>query len=452
MVKRSEHPDSISGAEEPACLPRVTIEPKWAHWASALQSEHETRQEPTMRSEMGFDPDRPVVMSGHQPIVFHCGILAKLIALDEAAKRTNAQAVWIVPDQDAVDPGKIRLPLGSRESLRSQQVDLLPEDSIRSGVSLCSIPAMEIEPTNQTRLEPITQWLDQYATMETLAQQFAYATIEYACELLGIEVPRLIFASELVETQLFASWVDSMRQDPRLCAQAYNTAVEKYPDANVRALMIEDDRIELPLWGCRAGQERVAIDSINIDQFDQCELKPRGLMMSAIARAHLSDLFIHGVGGYSYDRISEAWIEDWIGIELKPMAMVTATHRLDLGFDEDEMVDPSSALWNRHHARHHPAMIGETGLQRQRDELVNQIERFDRKDPARQALYRNLQGLLDEYRQAHAEEIACFEIKADKAIELAEQYRLARDRTWAFVLFDADQLHLLDHATRRRLS
>ncbi len=390
-------------------------------------------------------------MSGHQPIVFHNGILAKLIALDEAAKRTNAQAVWIVPDQDVVDPGAIRVPIGSGATLQAQTIELLPSEALTWGASAGSIGSVPIAEPEHESLKALAQWLDQYAAIGSLAQQFGYATIEYACDRLGIDTPRLLFASELFQAQPIAAIIDTMRQDPALCAQSYNKAVAEHPDAGVRALVIEDDRIELPMWGCRPNQARVGIDSTNINDFARSELMPKGVLMSAIARAHLADLFIHGLGGWVYDRIGEDWFADWLGIELAPMAMVSATHRLDLGFSPDETLEVADARWQLHHARHTPAMIGDMKTQARKDELVAQIHQLAPKDPHRVVLYRQLQSVLDDFRHRHADELAGFAARAKRAQDLAHQHELARDRTWSFVFFDQDALAQLDRATRQAM-
>lgn|GEM_PF-1343966 len=461
-MEQASQTESCPLSEEPECSstgkhshsnatpgsPSVTLVPDWTDWKSALEEKHES----PARAEIGLDVDRPIVMSGHQPIVFHCGILSKLIALDESAKQMNAQAVWIVPDQDAVDPGIVRVPVGNRETLRTQLVELLPEHSVHQGVSVGSMSAMEIVSPDHESLKPLAQWLDQYAMMETLAEQFGYATIEHACELLGIDAPRLIFASVLFGSDALYSIVESMRNDPMSCALSYNAAVARHPEAAVRPLTLDGDQIELPLWGCRKNEARVAIHSKNIDQFTREEIVPRGLMMSAIARAHLADLFIHGSGGYIYDRVSEEWMRDWLNIELRPMAMATATHRLDLGFSKDESFDPATSLWRKHHAQHHPKLVGDQISQQLRDRVVKQIQSLKRKDPQRLTLYRDLQSLLITYRLNHESELAEFESQALSAINLKDQYRIANDRTWAYVFFNNDELSSLDRATRALMS
>ncbi|MEK7756075.1 MAG: hypothetical protein AAB385_02570, partial [Planctomycetota bacterium] len=59
-------------------------------------------------------------------------------------------------------------------------------------------------------------------------------------------------------------------------------------------------------------------------------LRPRALTLTIWARLFLADLFIHGIGGAKYDRISDAIIADYFGLEAPEMACVSATLLLDL--------------------------------------------------------------------------------------------------------------------------
>ena len=431
-----------SADDDPACCriePSVEFKPNWTQWQTALSMQRES----TARVQLGLATDRPIVMSGHQPIVFHNGILSKLIALDIASRRTGAQGVWIVPDQDAIDPGQVRLPMGRGESLSAQIVELLAPGSVREGVAVGSINAQHIEPAAHALLEELVERLNQYASMDSLASQFACATIELACDRLGIEMPAIIFASQLSHTDAMSMLINDMRSDPHGCAVAYNNAVQLHPQARVRELSMDNDRIELPLWAMRDGSARVAIDSKNIDQFSTNELSPRGLLMSAFARLHLSDLFIHGSGGWIYDRISELWMKSWKNQELAPMAMVSATQRLDLGFDTTDLVDPKDAMWEAHHVRHTPALAGDVQMQQRKDELVDQIEQRKAAGDDPYPLYRELQSLLIEYRTSHQSQIREYSARITRAKALSKQMALANDRTWPFVLFDQTALAAL---------
>lgn len=431
---------------EPECTPirpiDVTIEPAWAEWESAL-AEH--NPDPARR-QLGIPNDRPVVFSGHQPVVFHPGILAKLIAQHEAARRTGAARVWIVADQDPVDLETVRVPVGRGEHLTSQTIQLLEAGSTPPGVPSASLPTMHIKDTDDDRLEALVSHLRDCAHEPSLARQFASATIRLACDRLGIEMPQLIYASDLFRSDQMFSIAQRTIDDPESCARAYNTAVRAHPGARVRPLTIEDDRIELPLWGLRENRPRVPVDTDNIDDFGQGSLIPRGLLMSLLVRAHLGELFIHGTGGWAYDRVTHDWAKAWLGIELAPMALTTATQHLELGFSDDEAIDLDHAAWRLHHARHTPGMLGDHDRQAHKDELVEQIRvaKAEGSDPSK--AFGELQRLLDAYRADHAQGLERLGEQVRRAQRMRDQIELANDRTWPFVLFSEEQLGELKRA------
>lgn len=433
---------------EPECTStrpiEVTIEPACAQWESAL-SKH--NPDPARR-QLGIPNDRPVVFSGHQPIVFHPGILAKLIAQHEAATRTGAARVWIVADQDPVDLETVRVPVGRGKELKAQSVELLEPGSTPPGVPSASLPAMYIKDTDDERLGDLVSYLRGCAHESSLARQFATATIGLACDRLGIEMPRLLYASELFSLRSDALWqyTHEMNVEPHRCVEAYNKAVASHPDARVRPLQIEGDRVELPLWGLRENRARVPVDTNTIGDFGPGSLAPRGLLMSLLVRAHLGELFIHGTGGWAYDRITQDWARDWLGIELAPMALATATQRLDLGFDLSETMGLDDASWALHHARHTPSMVGDAQAQREKDELVEQIAAMKEAGENPDPVYQRLIRLLEAYREAHQSELQSFQTRVEHARANRKQIELANDRTWPFVLFGDEQLGALKRA------
>ena len=53
---------------------------------------------------------QPIVMSGHQPELYHAGVWYKNFVLSELAKRTNAVAINLVVDSDLSNRHSIRFP------------------------------------------------------------------------------------------------------------------------------------------------------------------------------------------------------------------------------------------------------------------------------------------------------------------------------------------------------
>lgn len=434
--------------------PQVTIMPEWPRWERALSVTHES----PARAELGLDTAHPIVFSGHQPIVFHNGILAKFIAQHRAAQVCGAARVWIVADQDVVNPAQMRVPKGIGAALHSETIDLISPEGIPDGVPSASIPARMIYSQRDERIKDFVVQISaaQYRTPyedhkslhddRSIAEQFANATINNACQRLRVSIPKLIFASELFTSDTLWGLVEQIIADPYACVKAYNAAVARYPEARVRPLEIGDMRIELPLWGLRTMQARVAITTENFHEFSREELAPRGLFMSLLVRAHLGELFIHGTGGWEYDKITQDWARDWLGIELSPMAMATATQRLDLGFEPEQIIDPARAIWEAHHARHNPSAVGDHEMQRKKEMCLKHIAEMQKHGEDPTAMYFKMHALLEEYRAFYAEKLAGFDERVRVARSMQRQLELAGDRTWPFVLFSDEQLAALRDA------
>ncbi len=437
--------------------PQVTILPEWTQWKDALRN----RRENAARAELGLDTEYPIVFSGHQPIVFHNGILAKFIAQHRAAQVAGAARVWIVADQDVVNPAQIRVPKGIGAALHSEIIDLIPPEDFPEGVPSASIPARFIYDTD-TAFDGLSEFAHELnhhlgepsiagpgkvvSTDFSIAKQFAETTNHYACSHLRVSIPKLIYASELFTSDTLWGVVERMIADPHACVEAYNGAVGRYPEARVRPLEIGDARVELPLWGLRTMQPRVAITTDNFHEFSREELAPRGLFMSLLVRAHLGELFIHGTGGWEYDRITQDWARDWLSIELAPMALTTATQRLDLGFEPEQIIDPARAIWEAHHARHNPSAVGDHETQRKKDMCLRQIVEMQKHGEDPSAMYFKMHALLEEYRAFYAEKLAGLDERVRVARSMQRQLELAADRTWPFVLFSDEQLAALRDA------
>lgn len=433
MHTMTQNPTSTSAAIE------IDLRPSPEDWSHALASHTPN----PARTELGLPNDQPIVFSGHQPIVFHNGILAKLIAQHVIATKCNAHPVWIVADQDEAALESVRVPTGSNETLRASLIQILPPGSIPPGVPPASLPAMDPLETDDERLNELAEYLRGYAYESTLARQFASATIQLACDRLSIPSPTIIYTSELNRSATITNLIQETITDARSCVGSYNNAVAQHPGAGVRPLRIDDDEIELPLWGMRQSAPRIPITTKNAARFTQQELVPRGLFMSAIARTRLGELFIHGTGGWAYDLITQDWMSSWENRHTNPMALATATLRLPLGIDNHNATNLKDAHWRFHHARHHPAFVGDTDTQRTRDELVSQINTAQAANENPDPIYQQLVRVLEDHRVRNADALNALESQIEHARTHEKQIALANDRTWAFPLFHDDALHAL---------
>ncbi len=429
--------------------PTITLRPDPAQWRRALGAPRHAHA--TDRRAVGLPVDRPVVMSGHQPTLWHAGILAKLLAACELARAADAHAAWIVPDMDEADPTTARLPQGRGDRLQERGVRVLTGDPPGPGVPAGALPPREPAPADAD-LRGLADALAAFRSEPSLAMQAGRAVVRLACERFGLPEPTVLSASELCRTGAWTRFVEAIEADPRACVEAYNAAARAHPDAEVRALTVEKGRVELPLWRVRPGLARLPVFSDHLDAIPRDELRPRALAMTAVVRAALADLFIHGLGGERYDRVTEAWLAGWTGApawRLCPTGVATADARPDLGVDPDALPDPARARWLAHHARHAPALLGDDDAARAKADLLARIQTLKSEglDPA--AAFAELQALLRTVRDRHADRLAALDAEADRAAGFRALRDLAADRTWPWPTLPAASLDDL-HAQIRR--
>jgi hypothetical protein len=385
-------------------------------------------------------------MSGHQPTRWHAGILAKLLAAGELARATGAHHAWIVPDMDEVDPTTTRVPQGRGAGTTTRLVRILTGDPPGAGIPAGSVPPRDPTPTDPD-LPGLADALARFRNEPSMAMQVGRAVVAMAVARFGLPEPTVFAASDLLRTQAWADLINALSANPAGAVGAYNAAALDHPDADIRPLTIEKSRVELPLWRVRPGLPRMAVFSDQLSTIPPEQLRPRALAMTAIVRAALADLFIHGTGGERYDLVTDQWFAHWPAAPawtLAPTAMATADAYPDLGIDPADLPDPARARWLAHHARHDPKLLGDDAAARTKRDIVALIRSMkeSNEDPA--PAFAELQKHLRSTRDRYAARIADLDAHADRAVALRAVRDMATDRTWPWpVLSDTtlDDLH-----------
>ncbi len=281
----------------------------------------------------------------------------------------------------------------------------------------------------------------------SLAEQYATAAADVITQATGGRPPAMVFASAVGGTDLFGGLVERMLADPAACAEAYNRAVGGRPEAQLRPLEVDRarDRIELPLWRISRGSPRRAVFAGDAAARADGALAPRALLLTGLMRLAGCDLFIHGTGGGLYDQVTEAWLSDWLGqAELAPSVVVSATRYLPLSREPAPApAELEEALWEKHAARHDPAMVGEAESAARKREMVTTIAQLPTGDPRRASVYREMHGLLERVRRQRREAIARLDARAASLRERLRDGDILLDRTWSFGLFPEESLRAL---------
>lgn len=336
------------------------------------------------RRQLGLADGRPVIMSGHQPALWHMGIAAKWLALACAGRALSATTAWLVVDHDPADFASLHLPVasaakGAGEVAQLSTInigDAAAAASQRAGVPPCLAPAFSAstlpEKVRQAltasgntqmavQLDALAATLTDHqrgpasahtaALPNTAAQQIAAAAAAIISQNVPASAPqRTLFSSTLCQTDLFAATVARMSASPQAaieCISAYNEAAAAVPHAHIAPLIcdVAKARFELPLWQLVAAtglRKRVFLHTLG--KAGPTALAPRALLQTGLLRWMACDLFIHGLGGGAtapaaaeqdnqsehadaggYDQIAERWFAAWLGVKICPSVVVTAT-------------------------------------------------------------------------------------------------------------------------------
>lgn len=401
------------------------------------------------REQMGLNGDEAVVLSGHQAGLWHAGIAAKYMAL-HAASCLGAVA-WVIADLDDNRPTLLRIASQDRRGVwRGEWIELAEGDTGHPDAACVSRRpvAVRSDVPEQARLAAMAMQ-EARAGASDLAGQ-AHRAVEIVLERAGVpRVERVIRASATAQTDFFHAVVDRMIADPRRCVELYNAAVASHPDAGVRALVcrVESGRYELPLWRIGANQPRMPV-MVDGGEVPREGLVPRGLLMTGMLRAAGCELFIHGTGGGAYDRVTEQWFRSWLGLELSPAAVVSATRLLNLGVEPVEARALERAIAQAHRARHDPGLLGDDAARRAKQALLERIDHLPRRSHERARLFWEMHAKLREVVDEHSEQIAALDARAERMREQFASNEAVRDRTWSIALHDPQTLHDLYEQVR----
>lgn len=324
---------------------------------------------------------QPLIVSGHQPELFHPGVWFKNFTLDRLAKAVDGIGVHLLIDSDLCRAVSLSTPTGSTESPRVESIaydkrtDALPFEErgivdpslfVSFGQRVAVALDGWIERPLAVDLTP--EFVKAARETERLAHTLSRGRrlVEQRHGSTTLEVP----LSQLCDSIPFHRFVGVLLSDLDRLQQSYNKALAAYRVAHrlrslaqpLPDLAIEDGWNEVPLWvwttedpvrrplfarhadGCleltnRAGErweihrpddpaEWAGLRSQGV------KLRSRALVTTLYARLALGDLFLHGIGGAKYDEVTDAFSHRLLGITPPPHATLTATLRLPVARPE----------------------------------------------------------------------------------------------------------------------
>ena len=413
-----------------------------------------------LRAELGL-PQGVVTGAGHQPVVWHAGLLAKFIAASadaSALASTAGRGVWLhfISDQDIVEPSRIELPVREvhgmirRSSLQCSSAwartnarrasawypPFMPSPS----AAVCASDAAIIA------RDAFLQQLDANRSEASAALQFAKSV--GACARPWTGQPALVIGSTAL-LHAAAPLVEQILRDPERSAVAFNEALHHDPHA-ARPLRVAGDRSEVPLWRIAedGSRERVSAEAARSAMQGGEQLLPRAFLASGLLRI-CCDCFYHGTGGARYERVGEEWWRRFFGIDLPPFGVATATvlpppAALGIGGAPAPLRMSHRRLWWNPHL-----LSGDRAPHEAHAALVTRIAQAPRRSTERASHYAALHAWISHERIAGKAQFD--QMLQEETAHRAEraQSSLAHDRTWPFLLLDPASVDALAAAITR---
>ena len=437
-------------------------------------------------------PDRPLVLMGHQPVFFHPGVWVKYFLLSKLCGLNGALGLHCIVDSDATGPISAAIPTaggapGDTAHLgrASRTLVALPEDVPLESAAVPS-PEAWAEFAGGVRADLGTlgmpDLLDRFAAFAAAEPAVRRAAATLAAYLDGLRrayearagEPRYaeVGVSALAATPEFQAFALHLIQDPPGLRTAYNDGLDEYRRAHrVRSaanpfpnLIEAGGMTETPFWILRGGRRadlfaaredgRLVLGSaagrlatvpagragVEALAASGIALRPKAITLTMFARLCLGDLFIHGVGGGRYDRVTDPLAQRLFGVRPAPYAVATATLHLPLGGR-----DPGAGrhalerrlMDLRHNPDRHLAAAGESErrLVDEKWRVIREVEamRPGRERRAATRRIREINGLLAE---TLAPEIARIEARLRALDTQPPAEDVVEFRGYPYVLFD----------------
>jgi hypothetical protein len=343
------------------------------------------------------EDDRPLIVSGHQPELFHPGVWIKSFASAIAARSVGGKSLHVRIDNDTLKASAIRVPAGGPELFIlghvpfdrwESEIPYEDRDVVDEAI-FADFP--ERVRTTLSKL-PFTPMVDRYwqevlrAGRETKNVGLRFARGRSAIEREMGFCSGEISLSELCRSRAFACLVAQLTGDALAFRDVYNGVLADYRtkhgvrSRNHPASDLEQvgERIETPFWiwhthlphrramwierrgdwiDLRAGHDVLVttlpaspagivegIDSLLRSPPPCWKIRPRALMTTLFLRLFLADLFVHGLGGGKYEEATDGIIRRYLGVQPPTFAVMTATLLLPAGHSTQGM---RSADWRR---------------------------------------------------------------------------------------------------------
>ena len=400
------------------------------------------------------------VATGHQPIFWHGGILAKAMCAATLSRAAGCGWMHLIADHDAVDPCAVPYPARrDPDAVRHAIAHFCAP--IAAGTGASRVEASAVRTADQACTAPaastaVAERLGRISAALSAADASlgaAWRTVDANFALLSamgvLDRPaHTVRASALLHTSLGRVCVERIAADPEACARAFNDALVHAPRAASR-LRVDGDASDVPLWETDAHGVRMRISGQRLRALlrdgalersaGSGALLPRAFLATGIIRA-LGIRFVHGTGGEAYERAGDIWWRTALGRTLPPFSVATA----DLRFRPESLglgaraTAPPALSWRD--AWVDPARLDGVARDPVRAQALAAIASMPRKSAQRRRAFEAMRDRVQMLRVQRRAELDALASEDAARRSTRASLDAATDRTYPAVLHDADAL------------
>jgi hypothetical protein len=426
-----------------------------------------------------------LLMAGHQPELFHPGVWVKNFALHGLARAHGAISINLIVDNDTAKSAAVSVPLRSAEPppvrVKPVPFDRWPgeipyeEWAVSDEDVFTNFPDAVAPVMQEWGIQPLLPrlWAEALRRSsrtplvgERLAAGRRAVERSWGCH--NLELP----VSRLCDTPIFHAFVCHLLSDLPRFHQIHNGCLRDYRrryrvrsrSHPVPELTADGPWLEAPFWVWspddplrRRPMARITSKGIELridgltDRLDfqgtqqtlrtewRFKIRPRALTNTLFARVFLADLFIHGIGGAKYDRLTDDILSRFYGIQPPRLLTLSGTLRLPLPAFPVEAEDRRRLLRHARDIQWNPQCYLSDNSTPQVLDLVRQKEQeIDGRPRTRQEgrrRCRNLRALTMELRPWAENQHEGLQQQLQECDQYLQANSVLRRRDYAFCLF-----------------
>ena len=354
-------------------------------------------------SSLGAGDQKPIILTGHQPELYHPGVWFKNFVVASLAKMTGGIALNLLIDSDLCRTNSVRVPVfsddsaqleihpydSSAEPLPYEERRVLDREVFRSFQDRASksIQSLVSKPLLKTLWPEAMQVASREGSLSDALSQSRHR-LEMSWGLNNLEIP----FSQVCDTQSFRLFGLTLLSEAEGLHKAYNQSLSEYRQVHklrnqaqpLPDLDQQEGWIETPFWiwseqepvrralWVRTSKDRLELSN-GIEPFARLDLEPslalarlselreqgikirsRALVTTLYCRLFLADLFIHGIGGAKYDQVTDELSRRFFGVTPPQHATATATLWLPRQREEEPMEGVVELNRRLRDLRYHP--------------------------------------------------------------------------------------------------